>query len=31
MFQPDYVQRLIEMGQDDARARLPELKAFLNK
>ena len=29
MFQPDYVQRLIEMGENDARARLPELKAFL--
>jgi len=30
MFQPDYVQRLIEMGQEDARARLTELKAFLS-
>ena len=30
MFQPDYVQRLIEMGRDDARARLPELKTFLS-
>jgi NTE family protein len=29
MFQPDYVQRLIEMGEADARARLTELKAFL--
>ena len=29
MFQPDYVKRLIEMGEHDARARLPELKAFL--
>ncbi len=31
MFQPDYVKRLIEMGESDARARLPELKAFLDK
>ena len=30
MFQPDYVQRLIEMGREDTRARLPELKAFLS-
>ena len=29
MFQPDYVKRLIEMGEDDALARLPDLKAFL--
>ena len=29
MFQPDYVQHLIDMGENDARARLPELKAFL--
>ena len=29
MFQSDYVQRLIDMGENDARARLPELKAFL--
>ena len=29
MFQPDYVQNLIEMGENDARARLPDLKAFL--
>ena len=29
MFQPDYVKRLIEMGEDDALARLPELRAFL--
>lgn len=31
MFQPDYVKRLIDMGESDARARLPELKAFLDK
>ena len=30
MFQPDYVQRLITMGEADARARLPELKQFLS-
>ncbi|MFA5908814.1 MAG: patatin-like phospholipase family protein [Vicinamibacterales bacterium] len=29
MFQPDYVQHLIQMGEDDALARLPEIKAFL--
>ncbi|MGE3491612.1 MAG: patatin-like phospholipase family protein [Vicinamibacterales bacterium] len=29
MFQPDYVKRLIEMGESDARARLTELRAFL--
>ena len=31
MFQPDYVQHLIDMGEKDALARLPELQAFLNK
>jgi NTE family protein len=31
MFQPDYVKRLIDMGEKDARARLPELEAFLSK
>ena len=31
MFQPDYVKRLIDMGENDARARLPELKGFLDK
>ena len=31
MFQPDYVQRLIAMGEADARARLPELKQFLSE
>lgn len=30
MFQPDYVKRLIDMGESDATARLPELKAFLS-
>ncbi len=29
MFQSDYVQRLIEMGEQDARTQLPELRAFL--
>lgn len=29
MFQPDYVKRLIDMGMEDAQARLPELRAFL--
>jgi NTE family protein len=29
MFQPDYVKRLIDMGEKDALVRLPELKAFL--
>ena len=31
MFQPDSVQRLIAMGEADARARLPELKTFLSE
>ena len=31
MFLPDYVKRLIDMGENDARARLPELKGFLDK
>lgn len=29
MFQPDYVKRLIDMGEKDALNRLPELKGFL--
>jgi NTE family protein len=29
MFQKDYVQRLIEMGEADAEARLPEMRHFL--
>ena len=29
MFQSDYVQRLIEMGEADARARLPDIRRFL--
>lgn len=29
MFQPDYVQHLIQMGEEDARARLPEIRLFL--
>ena len=31
MFQPDYVKHLIEMGEADARARLPEIREFLAK
>ena len=31
MFQSDYVKRLIEMGEADAHARLPELATFLQK
>ena len=30
MFQPDYVRRLLEMGEADAMARLPEIRAFLS-
>ena len=29
MFQTDYIQRLIEMGETDARARLPDIRRFL--
>ena len=29
MFQGDYVRRLIDMGEADARARLPEIRRFL--
>ena len=29
MFQPDYVRRLIDMGEADAQARLPEIRHFL--
>ena len=29
MFQPDYLQRLIAVGEADAEARLPEIKALL--
>jgi NTE family protein len=29
MFQPDYVKRLMEMGEEDALKRLDEIKAFL--
>ncbi len=29
MFQPDYVKHLIDMGEADAGARLPELRTFL--
>ena len=31
MFQPDYVKHLIEMGEADARTRLPEIREFLSK
>jgi hypothetical protein len=30
MFQSDYVKRLIEMGEADAMARLPQIRRFLN-
>ena len=30
MFQSDYVRRLIEMGEADAQARLPEVRRFLS-
>jgi NTE family protein len=29
MFQTDYVKRLIELGEADAKARLPEIRHFL--
>jgi len=29
MFQSDYVRRLIELGEADAAARLPEIRRFL--
>jgi NTE family protein len=29
MFQPDYLARLIELGETDAHARMPEIEAFL--
>jgi hypothetical protein len=29
MFQGDYVKRLLEMGEADAKARLPEIRRFL--
>jgi NTE family protein len=29
MFQPDYIARLIELGESDARARADEIEAFL--
>jgi hypothetical protein len=29
MFQTDYVKRLIELGEADANARLPEIRRFL--
>ena len=30
MFQGDYVKRLIELGEQDARARLPEIREFVS-
>ena len=30
MFQTDYIQRLIEMGEADAEKKLPEIQRFLN-
>jgi NTE family protein len=30
MFQSDYIKRLVELGEQDARARLPEIRQFLN-
>jgi hypothetical protein len=29
MFQANYMRRLIEMGEADAEARLPEIRRFL--
>jgi Mn-dependent DtxR family transcriptional regulator len=29
MFQPDYLEALIELGERDAQARLAEIEAFL--
>ena len=29
MFQPDYLQRLIELGEADAEARLDEIRALV--
>jgi NTE family protein len=31
MFQTDYVKHLIELGEQDAKARLPEIRRFLNE
>ena len=31
MFQPDYVRHLIELGEADAKARLPEIRRFLGE
>jgi NTE family protein len=31
MFQPDYVRRVIELGDADANARLPEIRRFLGE
>jgi NTE family protein len=30
MFQSDYIKRLVELGEQDARARLPEIRQFLS-
>jgi hypothetical protein len=29
MFQPDYIGRLVELGEADARSRASEIEAFL--
>jgi hypothetical protein len=29
MFQADYVSRLVELGEQDARARMGEIRGFL--
>ncbi len=31
MFQADYVKRLIELGEADAKAKLPEIRRFLGE
>jgi hypothetical protein len=31
MFQADYVKQLIELGEADAKARLPEIRRFLSE
>jgi hypothetical protein len=31
MFQTDYVKRLIELGEADAKARLPEIQRFFGQ
>ena len=31
MFQNDYVKRLMDLGEEDAAARIPEIRRFLEK